>query len=158
MTLLKWGRPPLAGEYLGQRDAPARRRFLDEKLRGRPAREADVDFTPQPSHVESIEWFASANDLCRAHLALADLARRPVLAPLRQILGTNPGLPFEPGPKYVSFKGGSEPGVLAGSWVLGGPDGGRFGIVILLRNTGGPIDTNALRAAEDAYRLMREQT
>ncbi|HUR50316.1 MAG TPA: serine hydrolase [Acidimicrobiales bacterium] len=154
MTLLKWGRPPLAAEFLAQGDAAARRRFLDERLSGRPAREQDVDFTPHPNHIEAIEWFASASDLCRAHLALADLARRPVLAPLAQILGTNPGLPFEPQPKHVSFKGGSEPGVLAGSWLIAGPDDERVMIVILLRNTAGAIDTEALRAAEDAYRLL----
>ena len=156
MSHLKWGRPPAAADYLAQQGAGARRQFLDERLTKGPAREEDILFIKEPSQVDTVGWFAFASDLCHAHVALADMATRPGLEPLREILGANTGLRFEPPPAHVAFKGGSEPGVLSGAWLIETADGRRHAVVLLLRNSAGDIGTDTLRAAADAYRLLLE--
>jgi hypothetical protein len=67
-----------------------------------------------PRAVNSLEYFASAIDLCRVYASLAALARRPGLAPIGQVLSLNDdGLQLDPAQRWTTwFKGGSEPGVL----------------------------------------------
>jgi hypothetical protein len=67
-----------------------------------------------PRDINSLEWFASADDICRAYTALAAVARRPGLSPIGQVLSLNDGgLQLDPAQwKTTWFKGGSEPGVL----------------------------------------------
>ncbi|MCB9845922.1 MAG: serine hydrolase [Phycisphaeraceae bacterium] len=81
----------------------------------------------KPFEIERVEWFASARECCRAMAELNRLARDPALAPLRTVLGTNPGVPIDrtrfPG---VQFKGGSEPGVINLTWLLQRDDGRTF--------------------------------
>ena len=42
-----------------------------------------------PRDINSLEWFASADDICRAYTSLAALARRPGLSPIGQLLSPN---------------------------------------------------------------------
>ena len=147
MSVVKFGRPPLVDEYLAA-DVAGRRALLEEKVANRPAKSGDMEFAPGPVAVETVEWFASASDLCRAHVSLQAKGQG-----VRQILGLNPGVPFGNDAAYVGFKGGSEPGVLAGSWYVEHRDGRRFAISVLLRNRSGAIDTEVLRVAADAFRL-----
>ena len=78
-----------------------------------------------------IDWFASPADLVAAHLALQQKAGTPAGEPVRGILSANPGLQFDEEVfPYVAFKGGSAPGVLAGSWLLERADGERFVITL----------------------------
>jgi beta-lactamase class A len=80
---------------------------------------------------QGIDWFANPADLVAAHLALQQKAVTPAGEPLRAILSANPGLEFDPEVfTYVAFKGGSAPGVLAGSWLLERADGERFVITL----------------------------
>jgi beta-lactamase class A len=79
----------------------------------------------------SIDWFANPADLVAAHLALQQKAATPAGEPVRGILSANPGLQFDSKAfPYVAFKGGSAPGVLAGSWLLERADGERFVITM----------------------------
>ncbi|MCC3266027.1 serine hydrolase [Arthrobacter gengyunqii] len=84
-----------------------------------------------PVWQQDLDWFATAEDLMRAHLALQDRATTDAGAPLRDILGANNGLNLEIGGdwSYIGFKGGSAPGVMAGSWYLERSDGERFVVV-----------------------------
>ena len=41
-----------------------------------------------PRDINSLEWFASADDICRAYTALAALARQPGLSPIGQVLSS----------------------------------------------------------------------
>jgi len=78
-----------------------------------------------------IDWFANPADLVSAHLALQQKATTPTGEPVRDILSANPGLQFDEKVfPYVAFKGGSAPGVLAGSWLLERTDGARFVITL----------------------------
>ena len=78
-----------------------------------------------------IDWFANPADLVSAHLALQQKAATPTGEPVRDILSANPGLQFDEKVfPYVAFKGGSAPGVLAGSWLLERTDGARFVITL----------------------------
>lgn len=80
---------------------------------------------------QQIDWFANPADLVAAHLALQQKAETPAGEPVRGILSANPGLEFDTDVfPYVAFKGGSAPGVLAGSWLLEREDGVRFVITL----------------------------
>ena len=80
---------------------------------------------------KGIDWFANPADLVAAHLALQQKAATPAGEPVRGILSANPGLQFDEEVfPYVAFKGGSAPGVLAGSWLLERADGERFVITL----------------------------
>ncbi|MGH1488294.1 MAG: serine hydrolase [Acidimicrobiales bacterium] len=76
-----------------------------------------------------IEWFATPEDLCRTMLHLGELAETPGLELVATILeeSSGGGLPFD-GDRWptIRFKGGSEPGVLAGVWWFEGSDGDRY--------------------------------
>jgi len=73
----------------------------------------------EPISIDSIEWFASAEDLCKV---MADLHARgdvEATAPVASILSKNPGIPDENKQyAYIGFKGGGEPGVLNATWLL----------------------------------------
>lgn len=66
---------------------------------------------------QGVDWFATAADLCAVHVALQDAAGTPTGGPVREILAANPGVEIDTAAwPYVGFKGGSTPGVVAGSW------------------------------------------
>ena len=148
LSLIKWGRPPLVDEFVAL-DEVGRRRLLGERLADRPAQVGDVEQVHHPLAVDTVEWFASASDLCRAHLALQAKGET-----VRGILGDNPRIPLGPDAAYVAYRGGSEPGVLAGSWYIEHEDGRRFAISLLLRDREHLIEVSALSFATDALRLL----
>ncbi len=83
-----------------------------------------------------IGWYASAADICRAHVALQRQATGAA-APIREILAQNPGVPVDAG--YVAFKGGSAPGRLAGSWLVAGSDASDASVLVFQMVSGEPI-------------------
>lgn len=123
------GLDPEAAKAYAAMDTAARRAFLVERL---PRESLDLErLDPsafsKPAFVDSIEWFASAADLCRA----MDWLRRNTpgdagsdLAVVRGALAINRGLDI-PRPRFpwVGFKGGSEPGVLNMTYLLQAVDG-----------------------------------
>jgi hypothetical protein len=128
MIALK-ARDPAAAQAYAAMDTASRRAFLTERLpRGSidPDR-LDPSAFSRPAFVDSIEWFASAADLCRA----MDWLRRSTpgdagsgLSVLRGALAINRGLDI-PRSRFpwVGFKGGSEPGVLNMTYLLQAADG-----------------------------------
>ncbi len=90
----------------------AERRALLEAL---PGGVVDVPVTAVTDVVwtEGADWFATPDDIARAHLRLAELAATPAGEPVRGILGANPGLPEPARFDHVAFKGGSSVGTLA---------------------------------------------
>ena len=76
----------------------------------------------QPIHPDTVEWFASPDDLCTLAVRLLEL--NETVPELASILSLNPGIPAEPGTwDEIWFKGGSEPGLEAVWWVTKGPGG-----------------------------------
>ena len=59
-------------------------------------------------------------------------AASPAGEPLRRILSLNPGVDVGASWRYVAFKGGSDTGVLGGSWYLEKADGSRQVLVVQL--------------------------
>lgn len=70
---------------------------------------------------DGIDWFATAEDLCRAHVDLQSRLSTEAGAPVRGIMGEYPGINVE-GASYVGFKGGSTPGALGLSFYVEGPE------------------------------------
>jgi hypothetical protein len=106
--------PALAKKYLslapGQRAAS-----LASMVDPLPFRQAQAQSLPgSPTDIDTIEYFASPDDICRAFAGLQQLAAQPALAPLGPILSADSaGIGLDPAQwPTVWFKGGSEPGVL----------------------------------------------
>jgi Beta-lactamase enzyme family/ORF 12 gene product N-terminal len=92
-----------------------------------------------PIMIDSLEWFASPEDLCNVMVDLHERADAADTAPVGKILSINPGIPDEKQQyRYIGFKGGSEPGVLNMTFVLQRARDGKW-----LFLTAGFGDTNA---------------
>jgi beta-lactamase class A len=110
---------------------------------------------------QQIDWFANPADLVAAHLALQQKAETPAGEPVRGILSANPGLEFDTEVfPYVAFKGGSAPGVLAGSWLLERADGVRF-VITLQASSLDPADVTdtalVFGNVTDAAKLLADE-
>ena len=136
-TLKGWRYPSAADAYR-KLPAPARRAALTAL--DRVPRERITPWT-EPRRVESLEWFGSPLDICRAYASLWQRQDPAVHA----ALSANDGglaLPAADFPD-VWFKGGSEPGVLALSY--------------LVRTAGGEVLTASLMLS-DPDRALDEAT
>ncbi|UKF80751.1 serine hydrolase [Clavibacter californiensis] len=97
-------------------DAAERRALLDAL----PGGVVDVPVTAVTDVVwtEGADWFATPDDIARAHVRLAELAATPAGEPVRGILAANPGLPEPERFDRVAFKGGSSVGTLALAYLV----------------------------------------
>lgn len=105
---------------------------------------ANVDFGAyaRPADIEDIEWFASTDSLARLLGWYATSASDTA----RAIIAVNPGIP--PGNarqwRYVGYKGGSEPGVVAMTLLLHGSDGARYAVIMSWNNSTASVDDSRL--------------
>jgi beta-lactamase class A len=158
LKLDQW--PALAQRYLAA-DGPARRAMLAGTVD--PARLPAVTAAnawTASRDIDSLEWFASAEDICRAYTALAALASRPGLAPIGQVLSINDGgLGLDPAQwKTTWFKGGSEPGVLTLAYLATSQTGHSYVVAALAENPSQPINEATaapvmLSAIKEAFTL-----
>jgi hypothetical protein len=112
-------------------DLPGKRAFL-ENLSAMPAPGAQP-ITPE--WVDEIEWFASANELCDLMLLLDSSADQPGLAPIREVLSIDPGMPIDMQAfPYVAYHGGTEAGVRQMSWLARSAGGSRYFVTIGLHD------------------------
>ncbi|WP_182358362.1 serine hydrolase [Tomitella gaofuii] len=132
MFIIGWGPDPsLRQRWADAADLPdaaaaeAERRAVLAEADTRSLDDVDLQqLMRTPLSPRDIGWFASAQDVCRAHVALQRLAAGDdAAAPIRGILAENPGVQNVDGLRYVAYKGGSTPGKLAGSWLVTGADG-----------------------------------
>jgi beta-lactamase class A len=73
----------------------------------------------RPIHIDTLEYFASPEDLCKVMASLHAKASATATAPVGAILSINPGLPDEKKQySFLGYKGGSEPGVLNMTWLM----------------------------------------
>jgi hypothetical protein len=101
-------------------DVAHRRKLLEAYGRRDPAEMTAraASFT-KPVMIDSIEWSASPEDLCKVMIELHARAGAPATEPVGEILSMNPGVPDERKLyRYIGYKGGSEPGVLDMTWLL----------------------------------------
>jgi hypothetical protein len=135
--------PTLANEYLAL--PPSERlSFLTSSVD--PLSFNEVKASSEPRDIDSIEWFASPMDICRAFGGLQDLSAKRGLSLLAAILSLNCG-GLGPGPSKwttVWFKGGSEPGVLTLGYLAKGRDGQTYVVTAMLSNPDAALSANAL--------------
>jgi beta-lactamase class A len=162
LFLLKYVHPALAGQYL--RLAPGQRAaFLATAVDPLPLSQGQLQNvgTSSPADIDTLEWFASPDDLCRAFAGLRQLAAQPRLAPLGSILSANGGaLGLDPAQwPTVWFKGGSEPGVLTLGYLATNSKGQTFVVVAMISNPAAalppPAETGLLAIVQGAFRLIR---
>lgn len=120
----------------------------------------DAEDWPGPYLIDTIEWFASSGDLCRAMAHLHGQSGEAGLAEVQGALALNPGLDFDAKAwRYVGYKGGYETGVKSDSWLLERADGRWFEVSAIINDPKKEINGGALwtqmRAAVDRLAVRR---
>ncbi len=151
-AFMKFVYPDVEG-YLAADDAE-QRRILEEEVSQLDYQDL-LDISAQqeaPRLIDTVEWFASPTDLTNVMLFLKTMAESDfALQPLLEILSLETQLPFdgEVWP-YVGFKGGSEMGVLHGTWLMRRHDGRWFVLSLGFNDTEEAIDLDAAVGAMGA--------
>jgi Beta-lactamase enzyme family/ORF 12 gene product N-terminal len=140
LKLSQW--PALAERYISANE-PSRRTLLASTVDRAPLPAvAAAGSWIAPRDINSLEYFASASDICRAYASLAALAARPGLSPIGQVLSLNDdSLALDPAQwKTTWFKGGSEPGVLTMAYLATTRTGHSYVVTVLAEDPSQPID------------------
>jgi beta-lactamase class A len=127
-------------------DVPARRALLESEVES-----LEIDLTKAaawttPREIDTLEWFASPNDLVNAMVYLKAQSDQKAagFGPVADILSINPGVPFDAETwPYIGYKGGSEPGVLTLTWLLRRNDDRWFVTTGSLNDPNKPLDEDA---------------
>lgn len=112
-----WGRPDLREQWRHavEEGGPQVRAQLLKQTNSRPY-EPDPERTHTPASNYGAEWYGSAADICRVHIALQKAAVGEA-APVKQILSAIPGIDLDRSKwSYIGAKGGNLPGDLTFSW------------------------------------------
>lgn len=144
MFMFRLGLPDEAtGKYAALK-AAQRREFLDKNLAKKVVPIDRAAEWTTARHIDQIEWFASPMDLCGAMAALQGRAAK--VPAVLDVMAINPGVPIDKKVyPYIGFKGGSEPGVLSGTWLLERDDHKRFVVSLIANDPAGPLpDENKL--------------
>jgi beta-lactamase class A len=160
LFLLKYVHPALAAQYLrlalGRRAA-----FLATAVDPLPLSQAQLQNVASPVDIDTLEWFASPDDICRAFAGLQRLAAQPRLAPLGSVLSANDGsIGLDPAQwPTVWYKGGSEPGVLTLGYLATNSKGQTFVVVAMLSDPATALSPSAgaglLAIVQGAFHLLR---
>ena len=127
----------MAGRY-EKADIATKRQLLRTAI---PAIPRDkLSLSDKPSHIATLEWFASANDLARVMNYLRLHSATGGATPVRGILAVNPGLAPSKRWVYTGYKGGSEPGVLTMTFLLQGTNGGWYVLTGSWNNSDAPLE------------------
>lgn len=138
-------------EQLLDSDSGKRRQLLEEKVAKLKLPKMDDlkevleemagSLWEKPRYIDHIEWFASATDLANAMAKLKEMSEKPKLDKLRRVLSLTAGIYFDKYAwKFIGFKGGSEPGVFNGTWLLERLDGRWFVMGATLNDTEKGVD------------------
>jgi hypothetical protein len=158
MSILKYGEMDLL-EAFASADEEERRHLLETRVSGAPLPSlAQAAARTNPIAIETVEWFATMEDLGRALIWLWDASDRPGLAPIKEILTINAGYPVDEAVwPVVAFKGGSEIGVLALAWYLERADGERFVFAAAVNNPDAPLpEQDVILSVIGAFNLLAE--
>lgn len=108
-----WGKPDLREQW--KQASPQGRDQLLKQTNSRPY-EPDPERTHSPASDFGAEWYGTANDICRVHVALQASAVGAA-APVKEILSAIPGIDLDRTKwPYIGAKGGNLPGDLTFSW------------------------------------------
>ncbi len=118
--------PERIDTYLAASDQD-QRQILAREVHPIPLSETYWGDWVSPKRIDSLEWFASATELCRALATLHTMSMEPGLEPIRAILSLNRGGVLDPATwPYAGYKGGYEAGVYNMTWLLERTDGRLF--------------------------------
>ncbi|BBZ41880.1 serine hydrolase [Mycobacterium conspicuum] len=112
-----WGQPDLRSQWRqAQHDrSPQVRAQLLQQANSTPY-QPDPTRAHIPASTYGVEWYGSAEDICRVHSALQADAVGPA-APVKQILSAVPGIQLDRDEwPYIAAKAGGLPGDLTFSW------------------------------------------
>jgi beta-lactamase class A len=110
-----WGRPNLRDQWEKDSSSSVGRANLFKQTNSRPY-DPDPERTHTPASDIGAEWYGSAEDICRVHVALQKSAVGAA-APVKQILSAIPGIDLDRAKwPYIGAKGGNLPGDLTFSW------------------------------------------
>ena len=143
--------------YLAAPDE-VQRRFLETDVAPQPVAPEGWGDWSGPERID-LEWFASANDLCRALARLHQLADHPDLRPVAQILGLNRGgALFDRATwPYAGFKMGSEAGVYNLTWLVERSDDRLFVVTAGFNDPIAGIDQGAVFALIERVETLLAQ-
>jgi beta-lactamase class A len=151
--------PGLADGYLAT-PPDQRAAFLAYDVDPRHITEISLGLSTDPRFVDTIERFASPDDICRAFAGLQDLSTTPSGAPLSTILSQETaGVGLEPDQwPTVWYKGGSEPGVLTLGWLATNSDGETFVVTAMVANPDAALAPDSITQlrdlGKDAFALL----
>jgi beta-lactamase class A len=96
----------------------------------------------QPRAIDSVEWFGSPSDICRAYAGLQEQAKDPALSGVDHALSINDGGIGLDAAQWsrVWFKGGSEPGVLTLNYLATTTGGRTFVVSAMVSNPATAFD------------------
>lgn len=104
-----------------------RREMLESVVQPEAATLAEWEPWPAFRALDTIEWFATAHDLCLAMANLLSLSALEDMEPVLNALSLQPNIAFDPVDwRYVGYKGGYEAGVKSDVWLLQRADGRWF--------------------------------
>lgn len=154
---LGWGGGPELREEWARGDEEQRRALLAAVPDGPPTVDVRA-LLADPVWEHGLDWFATGEDLCAAHVGLQQLAATSAGEPLREILALNPGVRVdEERWPYVAFKGGSAPGTMGGAWYAVATDGAATVVVLQAAapDAAGVVDGATMVAVvQDVFRLL----
>ena len=108
-----WGKPDLREQWKAA--SPQGRAQLIAQTNTRHY-EPDPERTHTPASPYGAEWYGTAVDICRVHVALQSVAVGPA-APVKDILSATPGIELDKTKwPYIGAKGGNLPGDISFSW------------------------------------------
>jgi len=141
--------PTLANAYL-KRAPSGREAFLGSSVDPLPL--TQLQESTEPRDIDTIEWFASPDDICRAFVGLHQLSHQPKLSPIASVFSVNKGgLGLDPSKwPTVWFKGGSEPGVLTLGYMATNRKGQTFVVSAMLSNATAALPPSSTFALVDA--------
>jgi len=145
-------------EQYGKGTPDVRRHILVEQIAALPT-PSDSEEPEQPTAIETIEWFASANALAGLIVHLAEVGHRPGQEPVWDALTRNPGFYWNRNTwPIVAYKGGLEAGVVNLAWLMERSDGRRFVMVLGVNDTRHvPDRTGVVMAAAAAGKLLERE-
>lgn len=148
---LKSGDPARMQDYAAADDA-AQATLLD---RWAPSFKADISSISSPVAVDTIEWFASAQDIANIFARLRDLGDPVVM----DILAIHPTMPSTERAywDYAGYKGGSEPGVINLSWLVKDKAGRWYVVAASWNDPANTVDDTAFLALATRMLAMLHQ-
>lgn len=117
MFKIKWGSPvAIINTYIDGSESN-RRDMLATVIKHTPLSNVGTNgiSLEHPTYIRHIEWFGSTDDLCQVMKALKEKNSPEVMRALSQNV---PLVTVGARWKYAGFKGGSEPGVITGTYLL----------------------------------------